>query len=81
MKTNVVVLIRNIKKKKNIYLMLVLSGAMIYFTEDELSKLKEEFGHQQLKIDEYESLKVEYDELHGKVYLGDNCIQICHLGR
>ena len=36
-----------------------------FFSEDELSKLKEEFGHQQMKIDEYDALKVEYEQLHG----------------
>ena len=39
--------------------------APTFFSEDELSKLKEEFGHQQMKIDEYDALKVEYEQLHG----------------
>ena len=45
----------------------IISWACPHFfiSEEELSKLKEEFGHQQMKIDEYDALKVEYEQLHG----------------
>ena len=30
-----------------------------------MNKLREEFGHQQMKLDEYDALKVEYDDMQG----------------
>ena len=38
---------------------------LFYFPEAEMNKLREEFGHQQMKLDEYEALKVEYDDMQG----------------
>ncbi|KAL3875402.1 hypothetical protein ACJMK2_033350 [Sinanodonta woodiana] len=37
------------------------------FSENELQKLKEEFHHQQLKLDEYNAVKEEFDTLQGQL--------------
>ncbi|KAK3607143.1 hypothetical protein CHS0354_034299 [Potamilus streckersoni] len=37
------------------------------FSGDELQKLKEEFHHQQLKLDEYNAVKEEFDTLQGQL--------------
>lgn len=39
----------------------------MFSVEDELEKLKQEFGHQQLKLDEYDALKDEMKSMEGQL--------------